>query len=202
MDQKRTSNLQKDKKLEEYKNLVDHLQADVKKFQITIDQLFNRILECERIIKFEKEKNEAKSTQKASTYEWVVPLEILKQGQQSSNKFYTASTPFCFQLSAYLENNKLAINLHRCRGINDNEIGKVKSSLQGLKFVIYVISKDGKVKMNQKYFNHRDFDFDVAAKYEQSKGNGWQDFLNGERLLDWLIKGRLHIFCRIDLRLE
>ena len=159
-------------------------------------------MECEKTINFEKEKNKTISTQKASTYEWVVSLEILKHGQQSSERFYTASTPFCFQLSAYLENNKLAINLHRCRGKNDNEIGKVKSSLTGFKFIIYVISKDGKVKMNQEYFNHRDFNFDVAARREQSKGNGWQDFLNGDRLLDWLMKGRLHIFCRIDLRLE
>ena len=159
-------------------------------------------MECEKTINFEKEKNKTISTQKASTYEWVVSLEILKHGQQSSERFYTASTPFCFQLSAYLENNKLAINLHRCRGKNDNEIGKVKSSLTGFKFTIYVISKDGKVKMNQEYFNHRDFNFDVAARREQSKGNGWQDFLNGDRLLDWLMKGRLHIFCRIDLRLE
>lgn len=160
------------------------------------------MLECEKIINFEKEKNKAKSTHKASTYEWVVPLEILKNGPQSSETFYTATTPFCFQLSAYLENNKLAINLHRRRGINDNEIGKVKSSLPEFKFIMYVISRDGKVKVNQSDFNHRDFDFDVAARDEQSKGNGWQDFLNGQRLLDWLIKGRLHIFCRIDLKLE
>ena len=109
---------------------------------------------------------------------------------------------YWLQLSACVEYNKVAFHWHQCKCIDDNEIGKVKSSLPQFKFIIYVISRAGKVKLDQRDFNFHDFDFDVGPKYEQSKGNGLQDVLDGKHLLDWLIKGRLHIFYRTDLRFE
>ena len=193
--------LKKDQKIEEYKKLVEHLQTHVEKFQTTMDELSNRLLECERIASLGKEENLTRSTHKTCTYEWVISYsELLEHEIEFSDIFYTVSTTFCFELSAGLENDTLFINLHRCRGVNDNKIGKIKSLLCGFMFTVYVIGRNGKLKVKEGNFNHKDLDFNVGANYQRSLGNGWRDFLDGERILDWLIKGRLHIFCRIDPR--
>ena len=200
MEQLQKEMLKKDHKIEEYKKLVDHLQTCVEEFQTTIDGLLSRMNEYDRVIK--KEKDMATSTLKTSTYEWVVPFESLKHGKHFSDSFYTASTIFCFQLCAYLENNRLSIYLHRCRGVNDNETGRIKPSLDSFMFIIYMIRRDGKLQMREGSFNLRISDFNIKSNYQRSIGSGWSDFLNGESLPDWLIKGRLHIFCRIDLKKE
>ena len=198
MEQLQREMLKKDQKIEEYKKLVDHLQTHVEKFQATMDELSNRLLECERIANSGKEEKMTKSTRKTCTYEWVTPFQLLEHGEQRSDFFYPASKTFCFQLSACLENNKLTIYLHRCRGVNDIEIGRIRSCLSGFMFTIYVINRNGKLKMKESDCNYKNLDFNVGANYQRSRGNGWTDFLDGENMLDWLIKSRLHIFCRID----
>ena len=190
--------LQKDQKIEEYKKLVDHLQARIEKLETTMDELSNFQFECRRV--FRKEKNITKSTHKTCTYEWVIPFELFGHERQFSDTFYTASTPFCFQLCADLENNGLNIFLHRCRDVNDNETGRIRSSLGGFICIIYMISKGGKLKMREGDFNQMISEFNVGANYQRSIGGGWKDFLDGESLSNWLIKNRLHIFCRIDLK--
>ena len=190
--------LQKDQKIEEYKKLVDHLQTRVEKLETAMDELSDFQFECERV--FRKEKNMTKSTHKTCTYEWVIPFELFEHKLQYSDTFYTASTPFCFQLSSRLENNRLNIFLHRCRGVSDNESGRIKSSLGSFICIIYMISRGGKLKMREGDFNLMISEFNVGADYQRSIGGGWEDFLDGESLSDWLVKGRLHIFCRIDLK--
>ena len=198
MEQLQKEMLKKDHKIEEYKKLVDHLQTCVEDFQATVDELLSRLYKYDKIIR--KEENMAKSTHKTSTHEWVVPFEAFEHGEQFSDSFYTASTTFCFQLCAYLKNNELCIYLHRCRGVNDNEMGRIQSSLDRFMFIIYVISRDDKLKRKEGSFGTSGFN--IGANYQRSIGSGWSDFLNGESLPDWLIKGRLHIFCRIDLKKE
>ena len=147
MEQLQKEMFKKDHKIEEYKKLVDHLQTCVEDFQATIDELLSRMYEYDGIIR--KEENMAKSTHKTSTYEWVVPFESFEHGKQFSDSFYNASTTFCFQLCAYLENNGLSIYLHRCRGVNDYEMGRIQSSLDNFMFIIYIISRDDKLKMKE-----------------------------------------------------
>ena len=200
MEQLQKEMLKKDHKIEEYKKLVDHLQTCVEDFQATIDELLSRMYEYDGIIR--KEENMAKSTHKTSTYEWVVPFESLEHGKQFSDSFYTASTTLCFQLCAYLENNGLSIYLHRCRGVNDYEMGRIQSSLDNFMFIIYIISRDDKLKMKEGSFNLGTSGFNIGANYQKRVGSGWSDFLDGESFPDCLIKGRLHIFCRIDLKKE
>ena len=201
MEQLKIELLKKDREIEEYKKLVGQLQTRVEKFQTTMNELSNRLLQCERIVSFGKEENLTKSTQKTCTHEWVISYnELLGHEIKFSDIFYTVSTTLCFELSAGMENDKLMINLHRCRGVNDNEMGKIKSLMCGFMFTIYVIGRNGKLKVEEGNFDYEDLDFNVGANYQRSLGNGWRDFLDGERILDWLIKGQLHIFCRIDLR--
>ena len=200
MEQLQKEMLQKDQKIEEYKKLVDHLQTRIEKLETTVDELSNFLVECRRV--FSKEKNMTKSTHKTCTYEWVIPFELFEHERQFSDTFYTAATPFCFQLCTYLKNNGLNISLHRCRGVNDNETRRIRSSLRDFICIIYMVSRDGKLKMKEGDFNDAISDFNVGANYQRSIGSGWEDFLDGEHLSDWLIKDRLHIFCRIDLKRE
>ena len=199
MEQLQKEMLKKDHKIEEYKKLVDHLQTCVEDFQATIDEILSRMYEYDGIIR--NEENMAKSTHKTSTYEWVVPFESFEHGKQFSDSFYNASTTFCFQLCAYLENNGLSIYLHRCRGVNDYEMGRIQSSLDNFKFIIYITSRDDKLKMKEGNFKLTS-GFNIGANCQRSIGSGCSDFLDGESFPAWLIKGRLHIFCRIDLNKE
>ena len=121
----------KDKDLADYKKMVEKLELMFEEQQVQISKLATTIQELSILRKNEISALQSKLdkiTTQADTQEWVVSFDKLKKYEQFSKQFYSVYTPFCFQLSARVENDELGVWIHRCRGGNDRKSGKIVCS--------------------------------------------------------------------------
>ena len=184
----------KNKEIDEYKQRVERLNATIQHLSIRLDA-------CESDIGNEREKNaelESKldriSTRTLSQKWWVLFSEI-EESMQYNEPFFTPWTPYCFQLSALVENNMLEIYLYRYRGKNDKPHGKINMNLPGYSFEIYIIGANGSKIGHETTFDSKYFNIDDGQK--RSVGLGWNEFFETMDWEPWLINKHLHIFCRI-----
>ena len=193
----------KDDDLGAYKNMVEKLQLMYNQQQAKINTLEATIEELNSWRKNEKSALQSKLdkvTSQAHTQEWVVSLNKLKKNTQFSKQFYFASTPFCFQLSAGVQNHKSTVWIHRCRGKNDSKTGRISSSLFNFNITVYVIGPAGQSRCRNCSLKGDVFKFmDLEPGSNRSVGYAFPMFFTSAVKWDeWLINNNLHFYMRIE----
>lgn len=196
----------KDKDLADYKKMVEKLELMFEERQVQISKLATTIQELSILRKNEISALQSKLdkiTTQADTQEWVVSFDKLKKYKQFSKQFYSVYTPFCFQLSARVENDELGVWIHRCRGGNDNRSGKIVcSSFVNFNFVFYVVGPDGLTKSRHCNADNENFleGLYINSGSNRSVGYGFATFFESTKVEwnEWVINKKLHLFLRIE----